>query len=647
MTTAAGWPARLRIGALLALVALAAYGIGGYLGIPAAVRWGLETLAAREIGRPIRVDRVEANPFTLQVTLHGLQVEGAAGEVEPLASLRQARIDLSAATLLRLAPVVDAVAIEGLTVNVTRLAPQRFSFSDIVDRLLARPAQDEGPARFAVHNIEVADSAVNFDDRVAGSRHRATEIRIGIPFVSTLPAHVEIKVQPAFAARIDGTPFELKGETRPFDETLESTLDIRLDGLDIPRYLAFSPVELAFEVPRGALDVSLRVAFRRAMPERQGKAAREATLAVSGSVTVDDFVLSAPAGAGAAPLAKWKSLRIGIDEFEPLRRRATIGEIVLSEPVVEVVRRRDGSIDWVRFAAALAGTAAGAEPGAAKAAPSPFVLTVKRSAIDGGTVRVLDEAAGGFRQDFVNVNAEAIGLTTTAAGRGRVRLSADGVDNGSISLDGEVGLSPPAGSLRYAGRGLRLAAAARYLAGVLDATIDGTSDVDGRLEFASAGDDLQLALREVTVDGKGIRIRGPKAGGATLEVAALAIAEAEIDLAGRAITIGRLSVDAPRVAVRRLADGSINWMHVFAPAPSRTSRSSPPFACAPPRSPPRPPTWSATVPGAPRFPCAPGSGPKAASAPPAGCAGTGWRPRRGRICATSTSPRCGPTSPTD
>src|SRR5512146_543680 len=121
-----------RIGAVIASLVVV-FGVVGAIAIPAAARWGLETFASRELGRTVRVDDVSANPYTLRVTLKGLAVEGQPGESAPLLTLREVTINASVASLLRLAPVLEAVAIDGLTLNVVRLDPQRFNFSDIVD----------------------------------------------------------------------------------------------------------------------------------------------------------------------------------------------------------------------------------------------------------------------------------------------------------------------------------------------------------------------------------------------------------------------------------------------------------------------------------------------------------------------------------
>jgi len=550
-----------RVGVVVASLVVV-FGIVGALAIPAVVRWGLETVASRELGRTVRLDDVSANPFTLRVTLKGLSIDGQPGDSVPLLTLREASINASIASLVRLAPVLEAVTVDGLTVNVVRLDPQRFSVSDIADRLRAKPKSDE-PARFSLNNIEVRDSAVNFDDRITGSRHALSDIRIGIPFLSNLPVDVETTVQPELAGRINGAPFELKGETLPFHESLESSIAIKLDGLDIPRYLALSPVQLNFEVPAGTLNTDLRVTFRQAVAPAKDRPGQPAQTLVTGTFEINGFALSAPAGAAAAPLLGWKSVSVSIEELEPLQRRLVLADVVVDESSVTVVRDREGSMNWLRFAqrpvAASDGAAATSDPGPAAVPPARFAVTLKHAAVRNSRVRYVDEFVGRFEQDVINLQAEASALTTARPDQGKVKLSADIKDNGSISLDGDLGLAPLAGRLKYAGRGVRLVVVARYLANVLNGTLDGTSDVDGVVEVGQTDAGLQLALREIELAGRNIKLRGPAGSGAALDVAAVKLSGGALDLTGRSLTIDKLAVDAPRVVVRRLQDGSINW----------------------------------------------------------------------------------------
>ena len=264
----------------LSLGAVALFAVVGYLAIPRLARWGVETVATRELGRAIRVQEVSANPFTLTVTLRGLVVDGRAGEPSPLATVREVSANASAASLIRLAPVLDALVVDGLTANLVRLDAQQFNFSDIIERIREKPKTSDEPAWFSISNIEVTDSTVNFEDRPTGKRHALNDIRLGIPFISNLPIDLDIKVEPAFSARLNGAPIEARGETTPFQDTLESSLNVRLNGIDIPTYLAYSPLRLNFTIPRGALTADLRIAFRRAAPAQ--RRASRAVRAIAG-----------------------------------------------------------------------------------------------------------------------------------------------------------------------------------------------------------------------------------------------------------------------------------------------------------------------------------------------------------------------------
>src|SRR5512134_2752993 len=99
---------------------IALFGIVGYFAIPAAARWGLETVASRELGRAVSVEKISANPFNLRVTLRGLAVAGDQGE-PPLLTIRQSTVNASLMSILRGAPVIDALAIDGLAAHIIRL----------------------------------------------------------------------------------------------------------------------------------------------------------------------------------------------------------------------------------------------------------------------------------------------------------------------------------------------------------------------------------------------------------------------------------------------------------------------------------------------------------------------------------------------
>ena len=129
-----------------------------------------------------------------------------------------------------------------------------------------------GPTpRFALHNIQIIDGKIDFDDQPEQTKHSITALKIGVPFISSLPAYVEIKIKPEFSAVINGAPFHLTGDsTTPFKDSLESTLSIKLDKLEIAKYLEYSPVTLNFKVPSGQLNGKVTASFKSAPENRAG-----------------------------------------------------------------------------------------------------------------------------------------------------------------------------------------------------------------------------------------------------------------------------------------------------------------------------------------------------------------------------------------
>jgi len=573
------WLVRLRLAAVIAAIALVVVGIVGVLAIPAAVRWGVETVATRELGRAVTVEQVRANPYTLRVTLRGLAVAGAAGETAPLLTAREITANASLTSLFRLAPVLDALKIDGVVASIVRLDANTFNFSDIVERIRAKPRADEAdqePARFALNNIEISDSTVNFDDRPTARKHLVDQIRVGIPFLSSLPSHAEITVQPALHLRLNGTPVDVEGETRPFADTLESLIHVKLDELDIPTYLAYVPMRLNFAIPRGKLDTDLQIAFRRAAPASADRPAQPAQTLISGTLGVDDFALAAPA-VNAQPLLEWKSLRIALQELQPFDNRLTVADAALDGPVVHAVRDASGSLNWQRFGAQPLQMPAAATPATAQPASArqPFAFTLQQARITGGTLHVADDSAGEFRIRFVNLAAQASAVTNTSPARGKLQLSLDIADNGgSVTADGEVGLAPVGGRLQVASRAVQLRSVARYLANVVNATIDGSSDTDATIVFETAPQPV-LALQDIRWRGTKLSARGPAGSGANLELAAIDADDVDIDVLQRQATFASIRLDGPSATVRRLPNGELNWAAAFRPPARGNSAPEP------------------------------------------------------------------------
>src|SRR6185312_11620852 len=261
------------------------------------------------LGRPVAIERVSINPFTLDATLDHLRVLEPDGKA-PFASFDALDLDASAASLYRLAPVIDRLTLTGLKVHLVRDRESHYNVSDIPGRFKAQPRKDgrtEEPARFSVGNIHIVNAAIDFDDLPKGAKHRVSEIQVTIPFISNLPTHLKDQVQPSFFANVNGTPVTLSGEALPFENTVRTRFDLDVKALDLARYVEYLPADFPVKVDAGKLDARISLRFTQAEN-------RQPTVDIAGTAALGDVSLSTADG----PLGRFKRLEADISSLDPM-----------------------------------------------------------------------------------------------------------------------------------------------------------------------------------------------------------------------------------------------------------------------------------------------------------------------------------------
>jgi hypothetical protein len=548
--------------AIVLLVAL-------WLGVPAAVRWGLETVAAREIGRAMHVAEVKFNPFKLRLQVRDFVIDGTAADPQPLLQLDELDTQLGASSIVRFAPIVKLLRLQGVRAYLARTAPNRLNISDIIERVTAKPpspddAKDEKPARFAVFNIELHDGAITLDDRVVGQQHEATAISLGIPFISSLPDDIEIKVQPAFAATINGAPFKLEGQTLPFQDTLDTVVALRFGGLSLPRYLDYSPVALGFKVPSGVLDTDLRITFRRATPASEQKPATPARLLLTGTASVSDFAL-VPSDMN-HPLLQWQRLEIDVGEVGLFQGQGQLRSVTLRAPALDIVRRADGSLAGVANLIPSGGPAKEQAEAPTKKAP-PFALDVAQIRVVDGRVDVTDETVG-FKRRLQPVEVSVDTFSTRQDVAATLALTALADDKTQLKGDGSLVLEPLKVDAEVSVAQLPLAGLMPYLRDTLDALLGGSVEAKARIRVDDGVGGAAPRIESGAVAVNDLRIAGPRGSTAQLQATKIDISGISADVRERRVDVERASVRGARLQAQRLADGSVDWQRLIVAKPA-------------------------------------------------------------------------------
>ena len=616
------WPRRLGI----ALASLLALWVLAWLAVPPLLKWQGEKAASALLGRPVHIGAVDFRPWSLALTLSDLGIDGAPG-APPLLTVRRVFVDGELQSLLRLAPVIDAIRIESPALRLTHLGEGRYDIDDILARLAARPPAPEpaAPPRLALYNVELTDGRVDFDDRVAGQQHELRDVRLALPFLSTLPSARQIRVQPHLAFVVDGSAFDSRAQALPFDDSRQAEASLRLEALDLKPYLAYLPAALPVRLQAATLDADLRAAFEQsAAPSLRVTG----SLALSGLKAVD---------AQGADLLAFDALKLQLGELRPLEQRLTLASVELNGPRLALRRRADGQLDLLAQMSpgASKSGAAGADQASASgqsdassaaaaaapaAPPAAWQLAIDRLAVHGGALDFSDASTAQTGAPAARMALENIELAASQLAwplkeplsfKGAARLApgapaAEGQGAPTLAFDGTASLRGAEVKARV--DAVPLALGAPYLAGVLAPRLDGRLDAQLALHWAppeAAGQPPRLTLNAerlalgqlaltdpaaTTAAPRAARPRGRGAPPADDRLAAVELLELQqlrLDWPARAVRVGRIGLRAPRVRVAREADGrwmAERWLRTppttAAPAPATGGPAEPAWALA-------------------------------------------------------------------
>ncbi len=324
------WPRRTAITIATVLVL---YGIAGFVGVPYVLQRVLAGPVATTIHRAVTVGKIRFNPYRLRLEVDHLHVADRNPQ-RPFVDLGHLRVKVSWTSLFRLAPIVGEFYTDELAVHIVRTGEQTFNFSDLITSSAPStpPPAPSKPLRFAVSNIELNDGAIAFDDELLGEKHQVEHIRLALPFIANLPADVNVFAQPFLQMIVDGSRFHLYGQTKPFEHTQDTVLDLSLHRFDLTRYIAYVPTKLPVKIKSGVLSTVLHLHFINQDPHPR--------IRLDGGAALDAIDVRDQAG---APLLSLKHTVTTIDELEPLENIFHLKRVYIDGLSGHLARNGDGT----------------------------------------------------------------------------------------------------------------------------------------------------------------------------------------------------------------------------------------------------------------------------------------------------------------
>jgi uncharacterized protein involved in outer membrane biogenesis len=561
------------------VVTVVLYTLLGFLLVPALARSIGQSKLSELLHRQVTIGEVRLNPFALSATVRGLRIRDQDGAAD-LFSLTEVYVNLGIASLYKGGVVVQQVSVVEPTINLVRTAEDRTNLSDILEGFASEPKTpspppSEGkPTRFSVSNIQLFNGHVTVDDRYKQTRHEVAGINLGIPFVSNFPYLVETFVQPAFAAVINGTQLAVVGRTKPFADSLESSITVELRKIDLPYYLAYVPLKLRMKLRSAVLDTKLNVTFVQ-YRDRPPRIDVGGDVALSAVDVVDDRD---------RPLLKLPSLDIAIASSDLLSNKLSLRHVILRSLAVHVRRDRHGLL---QVQSLMAGPAEPADKAPAPAAPqassqtksgAPWLLEVEEVRLDDARIAFADESNQlPFATVLDPLSVKVKRFSTAPGSRADVTVAMKTDAHEQVTLEAKVGLDPLAFDGTLVLKDLSLPHLAPYYASqILFDVREGKLDLTIPVHVAKKGTTMDVTVTDLATELRGLELRKRGEREDFFRLPTLAVRATQFDLARRQVVLGEMSTGDARLRLERRGLGQPWNLETLFPTAPATPKSPEP-----------------------------------------------------------------------
>jgi hypothetical protein len=420
------------------VVLLAVIGVTGFFIAPPVAKSIIVEKLSEALKRPVSIKQIRINPYLLTATIRGLEIREPSGS-EKFASFDELYVNIDTLSIFKRALILKEIKLSGPYVRIIRNADATYNFSD----LLVKPAEPEkdpqkkaSPFHFSLNNLRIEGGSLDVWDGPKKTSHTVRDLMISIPFIANMEYMADKHTQPVLSANINGDPYLIQGKTKPFHESLETTLDVDIKDFDIPYYLAYVPFDLNFKLLSGVVDTKLQISF---MQRRDKKP----FLSIKGDVALKQLAVD---DKKELPVMRIPSLSIAILNIEPLVPLVQLGKVALVSPEVNIRRSKQGDINLLALLPADK-----QEKG--KPGNPPAKTDEKASAllpVDVGEFRI-DSGKVTFRDDqptdpvslvLGSLNLKMTDVSTKKDSRSSLDLSVNFGNKGRISATGPFTVDP-------------------------------------------------------------------------------------------------------------------------------------------------------------------------------------------------------------
>lgn len=468
------------------------YSLIGFLIAPGiAQRIANQQLAAHALV-PAKIERIELNPFSLEVQVFGLHI----GEAEqPQIAFRRLSANLQLDSLWGPALHLKSISADALNIQIAFAKDGTLNLSQLFragePKAEEEATNNEPPLALNIDQLSISNSALHFSDQRTPEPilFEANDLDFVLENLSTLPEH-QAKMRLS-ANTTDGGQLRWQGNLSL--SPIQSEGELHLSAAQLRPWWPYVEQQAPLKLTSGQLDVSLH--YQLDLAEQTQLRLQNSQLKLS------DIAVHA-LNASQQPKASLGSLEVKQLQLNLLERELEIGQLTSSNLNTSATRLADGQLDWQQLFAqpqADQTSAANSAPSPTDASQSepekPWRIRLQQGQLNDYRVELYDRQPKAPVKLLVGpLDLEIANFDSQGTSPFSLELKSGIGDSGSIASQAELTLSPLQAKLVLQARDIDLRVAQAYLAPFVRIDLQsGKLSSDLALEMAQ-GDDLALNL---------------------------------------------------------------------------------------------------------------------------------------------------------
>jgi len=533
--------------------------------LPLIVRSKAVEAIQKETGRNVAIESISINPLTLKAAVNRLVIEEKGGG--PFVSIERISASFSLASIFKRAIILSAVEINSPSFIFTKIAPNQYSFSDILEKQkAASKPKTEGISLFSINNISISNGYVDFFDQAVekGRKHTVRKLDVKIPFISNIPYLVEKYTDPKLFAEINGATFNFDGKLKPLHKSLETSVRIDLKQLNLPELAAYSPQKLPIDLKSGKLTIDTDVSYRISDNKKP-------ELVIKGLIKLDELVAQMPNG---QPLINIPKLSIKAGRLEVFAKAFEFDSIKFDR--LELFVNRDSKGNWTndqlmpKDVVSPKENAQVSKKEEKTTENSPHII-VSTFQISDSSIHLSDAIPkGGFKGNISKINLKLSGFNNAKDKSALYQLSML-LDDATFKSEGQFSPNPLTARLNLDLSNLKLQKGWPYLSQYLTSPVNGVIELYSDITY-SAEEGLNTDKGKLAI--KNLSTRFNKTD--SFDLALISVNGAAFNQKENSLSIGAIQLPKGNILFSREQNGSLSPLTLLVPKQSQPAAAAAP-----------------------------------------------------------------------